>query len=136
MIRLITMLIIFSTVACSSVGSEKQNSQTENDSYVLADVETFDKAVQNCDNIIILDVRTEKELKSGKLPCAVHIDFYRDDFKSAIAELDHEKDIYVYCHMGGRSKSAADIMIEEGFTKVYDLDGGIQNWKKADKELK
>jgi rhodanese-related sulfurtransferase len=36
----------------------------------------------------------------------------------------------VYCRSGGRSASAADVLKEKGFTKVYNLDGGITSWQE------
>ena len=37
--------------------------------------------------------------------------------------------IYVYCRSGGRSSSAADKMEKLGFTKVYNMIGGIGSWQ-------
>jgi len=41
----------------------------------------------------------------------------------------------VYCRSGGRSSSASQIMIEKGFTKVYNLRGGIIAWANSGKNL-
>jgi rhodanese-related sulfurtransferase len=36
----------------------------------------------------------------------------------------------VYCHSGGRSASASDLLKKEGFM-VYDMKGGISGWKES-----
>ena len=35
----------------------------------------------------------------------------------------------VYCRSGHRSSNAVKIMIEMGFTDIYNLSGGIRKWK-------
>ncbi len=42
-----------------------------------------------------------------------------------------EKTYLVYCQSGTRSARAAQIMSELGFTKVYNMRGGIAKWKDA-----
>ena len=43
-------------------------------------------------------------------------------------EYDKETVIIVYCASGMRSAEAAKILIQEGYTNVYNLDGGLINW--------
>jgi rhodanese-related sulfurtransferase len=57
-----------------------------------------------------------------------------DDFKQQVNVLDKEKPVYVYCRSGKRSARAAEILKEMGFTKVYDLQGGIMEWQENDLE--
>lgn len=45
-------------------------------------------------------------------------------------KLDKEKPVYIYCRSGGRSGKAAKQLADEGFTEIYDLDGGILEWNK------
>ncbi len=78
---------------------------------------------------IVLDVRTDKEVKEGIIEGAVHIDFYDEQFKEKAAKLDTTKNIYVYCRGGGRSMKASTILLDCGFRYVYNLEGGITAWK-------
>lgn len=79
-------------------------------------------------NGIILDVRTPEEVAAGKIPGSIAIDFYQEDFATKVGELPKDKEIYVYCAVGARSGQAADLLIQQGFTKVYHLSGGIRAW--------
>ncbi len=79
-------------------------------------------------DIQLVDVRTSKEYADGYIKNAVNINFYDDDFIVQMSKLDKNKELYIYCRSGGRSGKAAKKLKEAGFTKVYDLQGGIMNW--------
>lgn len=77
---------------------------------------------------ILLDVRTPGEVSNGILPGAMVIDYQSKSFKEEVAKLDKDKTYYVYCHAGGRSPKAAEIMRQLGFKSVIDYPGGFQEW--------
>jgi rhodanese-related sulfurtransferase len=79
-------------------------------------------------NTIVLDVRTAEEVKEGKIPNAVNIDFYSDTFEQEVGKLDKNKTILVYCRSGRRSTNAAEILVKKGY-KVVNLEGGFTNWQ-------
>ena len=76
----------------------------------------------------IIDVRTPEEFNDGHIENAILIDFYSEDFKDEIAQLDREKTYFVYCRSGNRSGQAIDILSELGFQEVYHLSAGIREW--------
>lgn len=78
---------------------------------------------------ILLDVRTPGEFKKGHIPGAVNIDFFNDGFTAALDTLDKNIQYEVYCHSGGRSGEATELMKNKGFTKLIDLDGGYSKWQ-------
>lgn len=80
---------------------------------------------------IILDVRTPGEVVQGKIPGSLAMDYYAPDFLTKVNELPKDKEIYLYCAVGARSGEAANLLIQQGFTKVYHLSGGIQAWAQA-----
>lgn len=82
-------------------------------------------------NGIILDVRTPGEVAQGKIPGSLAMDYYAPDFLTKVNELPKDKEIYLYCAVGARSEEAANLLIQQGFTKVYHLSGGIQAWAQA-----
>jgi len=57
----------------------------------------FKAAIEKESDIIILDVRTPKEVAQGVIPGAKVIDFYGDNFKTELEKLDKDKTYYVYC---------------------------------------
>lgn len=56
-----------------------------------------------------------------------------DDLNSHLNELPEDKDtpIAIYCRSGSMSKQASQELIELGYTKIYDLVGGINAYKEA-----
>lgn len=76
----------------------------------------------------ILDVRTPEEWAEGTIANAQKINFYDDDFAAQTENLDKTKPVFVYCKLGGRSSNAAEVLKEKGFSKIYNLDGGITAW--------
>lgn len=83
------------------------------------------------EDFVILDVRTLEEHFSEKLKNSQNIDFYSRSFQEEINELDKNKTYLIYCRSGNRSGQAFRIMQEFGFTKVYDLNGGLIEWKNT-----
>lgn len=87
----------------------------------------FQTQLNNDPHALLLDVRTEHEFNSGRIPDALNIDVMSHSFYDAIASLDKTKTYFVYCRSGGRSMQACLSMAELGFT-VYNLAGGINSW--------
>jgi len=125
-IVLITMLWI-SLASCGQKQNEKSSDQDSASKISLISPEDLNKVNKD---IILIDVRTPGEYASGHVENSVNIDFRASNFKELIGELDKNQDVYVYCKVGGRSGSAARMMEDMGFKKVYDLKGGIIAWEK------
>ena len=79
----------------------------------------------------LLDVRTPEEFKSGHIDNAINMDWYEDDFAKKAAKYDKSKPVFVYCKAGVRGKKAATKLAELGFAKIYNLEGGIDNWNES-----
>lgn len=84
---------------------------------------------------VLLDVRTPAEFAEGHLPGAVNIDIEGADFGQQIMALDQSRNYAVYCRSGNRSKAATTAMQQVGFTRLFDLSGGITAWKSAGGEV-
>jgi len=52
-------------------------------------------------------------------------------FKEKFKFYDKKKPLYIYCRSGHRSSGAAEVLAEEGFTEIYELQGGILEWNKS-----
>ncbi len=83
---------------------------------------------QNDPESVILDVRTPEEFSEKRIEGAINIDIYSHDFQAEITGLDKSKSYYVYCRSGSRSFHAGLFMAQQGFKKVFNLDGGIIGW--------
>lgn len=93
--------------------------------------ETFKEALNADAAVQLIDVRTLQEYESGHLAGALNWDIENGDFKRNLPSLDQDKQVLVYCAVGGRSATAANMLKDAGFSQVMDLKGGIKAWKAA-----
>lgn len=83
------------------------------------------------DTIQLIDVRSVEEFQEKHLKGAQNIVF-DDDFEANVLQLDQSKPVAVYCRTGRRSKECAEILKENGFVKIYELEEGIAKWEFDD----
>lgn len=83
--------------------------------------------------LVLLDVRTPKEFESGHIEGALNINLFDEDFNTQVQHLNKETPVYVYCKLGGRSLKAQHRLMELGFSKVINLEGGYDAWSAANK---
>jgi len=83
------------------------------------------------EEIILLDVRTEEEheAKYIDMPEVELKNIPVDELENRLEELDKSKKIIVYCGSGGRSRAASEILVQHGFENVYNMLGGISEWR-------
>lgn len=82
-------------------------------------------------DLIVLDVRSAPEFSSGFIPGALHIPV--DQLMNRVHELGKVKSIPVvaYCASGARSQVACEILVDHGFTRLYNLESGIGGFAGA-----
>ena len=115
---LIYIIVLFVFTSCLSSNEGK-----------VEDISTVDFSSKIITNPgIILDVRTVDEINNGHIENASFIDFYDENFNEKAAWINKDLPVYVYCHAGGRSKKAAEILIELGQKEVYNITGGFSEW--------
>lgn len=107
-----------------------QNQKVEKQNYISLKPASFAQSLNEKPGTL-LDVRTPGEFSKGHLQNAVLINLFDDDFNERLYKTDRSKPVYVYCAVGGRSAEAAEILIANGYTEVFNLDGGIVAWQKA-----
>ncbi len=75
----------------------------------------------------LFDVRGDDERKTAKLDFAKPLDA---DGEKHLASLPKDTTLVFHCHHGMRSRNAAERVLREGFTNVYNLEGGIDAWSQ------
>ncbi|PIZ06029.1 MAG: thioredoxin [Flavobacteriales bacterium CG_4_10_14_0_8_um_filter_32_5] len=120
-VKIVAAIIVLSS--CNNNQAQQSVSIIEN-----ADAKQF-KELVDAGKGIILDVRTPEEVSEGYINNASTINLYDDDFIAKINLIQKDKQIYVYCKSGGRSSEAAELLKKNGFSKVYNLKGGISEWE-------
>ena len=111
------MLMTLFIAACSPASSQLISP----DNYVT---QFRDSSVEH----ILIDVRTVEEYAEGHIAGSVNIPV--DYIESRLAEIPSDIPVVVYCRSGNRSARAATILVENGYSEVYDL-GGIMAWTNA-----
>ena len=103
--------------------------------FKTVDVAEFAKAVSDT-SYVVLDVRTPAEHAEGHIPGThFNIDVLDGDFaQKALGALPKERVVALYCRSGNRSKTAAKILANNGYT-VVELASGFQGWVAARKEV-
>lgn len=86
----------------------------------------LDEFKENYKNGQLVDVRTKREYKSGKIPQSLNIPLHR--LSDNLDKLKKEEPVYLYCATGSRSRRAGAILSKQGFSEVYDLRGGVAVW--------
>lgn len=112
--------ISFGTTGCSA----------QSDGINVLSPKDFIEQAKADTTAIILDVRTPGEYKEEHLAGAQQLDFLNSEaFDAGIKQLDNTHTYYLYCRSGKHSHNACIKMKKQGL-KVFDMEGGILNWKK------
>ena len=104
--------------------------QTTND----IEIDEFKKKMAS-EKYVLVDVRTAEEFVDGYIEGALNIDYFSATFSDEISKLGLEKSALVYCRSGNRSGKSMRIMYDLGFKEVYNLIGGIREWKAKNNTL-
>jgi len=94
--------------------------------YVKYTSEQLQQRLDKGEKPILVDVRLAYEYGAGHIPGAVNIPL--GQLKNRVTELDKDKEIIFVCHDGPMGDMAAEYLLEEGFAKVGNLNGGMGAW--------
>jgi sulfur-carrier protein adenylyltransferase/sulfurtransferase len=76
----------------------------------------------------LIDVREPYEYAIARIDGARLIPL--NSIPAAAGSIDRERDVVVYCHHGMRSQMAIDYLRGLGFTRLFNLEGGIARWSE------
>lgn len=102
-------------------------SKTNDSGYNKISAQTGSTMLEENSKIVLIDVRTKEEYDSGHIQGSILIP--HDEIADKIKDVVPKKStpIIVYCRSGSRSKTAANTLIELGYSEIYDM-GGIIDW--------
>ena len=83
----------------------------------------------NKTEVMIIDSRTKEEYDFGHIEGAINIPV--DEIRSRLNEMPRDKKIIVYCAVGLRGYIASRILMQHGYTDVYNLSGGYRTYSCA-----
>ena len=85
--------------------------------------------------IIVIDVRSDEEVKTGIIQDAIHIEWTEIDTEISMIDIPKDQPIYLYCRSGNRSGKAVDILKNLGYVNVINAGGIKDAAKKLDKKI-
>lgn len=123
---IIILTIIIIGVVCI-MNRKKRNIENE---VIIKHISMNDivQIMEENENYIILDVRTQAEYNQGHIPNAICIPNETIDENVVNKLPDKNQMILVYCRSGNRSKQAAEKLKKLGYTDLIEF-GGIRDWK-------
>lgn len=98
----------------------------------LIEIDALSAATQIQETQIkVLDVREPSEFATGVIAGAMLMPL--SQVEKRLAELDAFKNqpMYVVCGSGARSAQAVNFLSKNGFTKLTNIKGGMNAWRKA-----
>lgn len=140
--RTLLIVVLFFVVAVTLSGCIGQKQPVKNS---ITDINKSDNTYTNVNvqqakemidkgEVFILDVRTQGEYTSGHIKNSTLLavqDIPANELDSKLRELPKNGSILVYCMSGIRSAAASKILVDNGFSKVYNMQGGITEWINA-----
>ena len=118
-------LFLLAALLLSACGQEKEITQEV--VYVNITAEEAKHIMDTEEGYIILDVRAQEEYDQGHIPGAIVIPHTEIETRAEEELTDKDQQILVYCRSGRRSKLAADVLLELGYTNIKEF-GGILDW--------
>ncbi len=85
---------------------------------------------------ILLDARETNEFDVSHLQDAIHVGYDDFDITTVTEKIkDKSTKIVVYCSIGVRSEDIAENLKKAGYTNIYNLFGGIFEWKNKENPI-
>lgn len=123
---IIFIFLLISTQVFSQKSLKKLLKEYNTESVPYIDVNELNKKT----NITLLDAREVKEYEISHLKNALSVGYDDFDIEKTSANLaDKNSIIVVYCSVGIRSEDIAEKLQKAGYKNVYNLYGGIFEWK-------
>ena len=119
------IFLLLPLILLTACGQAKEDDQGA--VYVNITAEEAKAIMDTEDGYIILDVRTQEEYDQGHIPGAVLIPNTEIEERAEEELPDKDQLILVYCRSGNRSKQAAEVLEELGYTNIKEF-GGIIDW--------
>ena len=122
------ILLLLSTLALGCMTDAPEEDAGGSVNYINIPVREA-KIKVDSGEYFILDVRTRKEYDEGHIAGSVLIP--NDVLLNRLDEVPSNKPILVYCRSGSRSAISSQDLINNGFSEVYNMEGGIAAWQNA-----
>ncbi|MDY8134758.1 rhodanese-like domain-containing protein [Aquimarina sp. 2201CG5-10] len=132
-IRILYIFLVISQIN-SAQNSLKELLATYNDETIpYISVQKL-KSIQT--KVVLLDAREKKEFDVSHIKNAIYVGYDHFDINDITnLNLSKESTIVVYCSLGVRSEDISKKLKKVGYHKIYNLYGGIFEWKNNDNQI-
>lgn len=96
--------------------------------YSLAPAE-MEKWLAAGRELVIVDLREPDLFEQGHIPGAILLPYVAA--RRSLEGLDLDATVVFVCHNGPMGSTIAQLAVERGFKQVYNLEGGMADWKGA-----
>ena len=88
-------------------------------------------------NVFLLDSREPKEYNISHINNALCVGYNKFDINKTLSQLPKDKNtkIVVYCSLGIRSEDVAEEIKKAGYSNIFNLYGGIFEWKNNNNDV-
>jgi len=91
-------------------------------------ISVADTAKLLADNkVVIADIRDEGSFAAGHIDGAYHLT--HGSLNSFMQQFEFDQPVVVVCYHGNSSQGAAQYLVQQGFERVYSMDGGFESWR-------
>ncbi len=97
------------------------------------DVSELKKRLDAGEDVVLLDIRSDAEVRQGILPGSEHLPMHLIPLK--LQDLPRDKDVILYCRSGARSYHACAFLAQQGVDNAFNLRGGIIDWARHGYEI-
>jgi len=87
------------------------------------------KLIQQKTELSLIDVRTPQERKQRRIAGSQLVPV--GDVIRGKVIFPQDKPIVLVCAVGGRSYIAGKTLVSRGYSRIYNMDGGIEAWHRA-----
>lgn len=125
---IVAVIAMAGIVYVATQGSDDDNGSGESvASRILISPDEYVEQFGDTEHFL-LDVRTADEFAARRIAGAYNIS--HTEVGNRLDEIPTDVPIVLYCRTGNRSVLAADVLLQAGYSNVYDIDGGIVNWEQ------
>jgi rhodanese-related sulfurtransferase len=97
------------------------------------DSETLHRRLAGGEQVRLLDIRTPAEVAQGVIPGSDYLPMHLIPLR--LSELPRDQELVLYCRSGARSYHACMYLMQQGYSRVLNLRGGIVAWARHGFEI-